>query len=109
MRTMKLLILIGVVFAMSVSTFAIAESGGGSDQATRRTIVGIITAADASSLTIHPRQGAPTTGRIGNRTIVTLDGRLARPSELMTDSAQGQLGLDDVWSSINAISAPRRR
>ncbi len=109
MRTMKLFILIGVLFGTSLSTFAVAESGGGGDQATRRTIVGIITAADASSLTIHPRQGAPTTGRIGNRTVITLDGRIARPSDLMTDSALGQLGLDDVWSSISAISAPRRR
>jgi hypothetical protein len=114
MRTMKLFMLVGVIFGTSVSTFAIAESGGRADgaggiEATKRTIVGIITAADSSSITIHPRQGAPTTGRIGNRTVVTLDGRAARPSDLMTDSAQGQLGLDDVWSSISAISAPRRR
>jgi hypothetical protein len=111
MRTMKLFVLLGVVFGVSVSTFAVAESRGSASgiEATKRTIVGIITAADASSLTIHPRQGAATTGRIGTRTVVTLDGRIARPSDLMTDSAQGQLGLDDTWSSISAVSAPRHR
>jgi hypothetical protein len=111
MRTMKLFILIGVLFGTSVSTFAVAGAGGpaGGLEATKRTIVGIITAADSSFITIHPRQGAPTTGRIGNRTVVTLDGHSARPSDLMTDSAQGQLGLDDVWSSISAVSSPRRR
>jgi hypothetical protein len=108
---MKLLVVVGVVFGASVSTFALAASRGfaGGIEATKRTIVGIVTAADSSSITIHPRQGAATTGRVGNRTVVTLDGHAARPSDLMTDSAQGQLGLDDVWSSISATSSPRRR
>jgi hypothetical protein len=92
---------LGIVFGLTLSTLAAANALGvaSSIQATQRRIAGVITAVDASSVTIHGKSSV--TGRVGGNTRVVIDGRVARVADLrVTENAKAELGLDDIWASI---------
>ena len=71
-------------------------------------IAGIITDVGPTSLTICPqKQGTrPVTGRLDRqKTRVVVDGRPASAADLqITYTAKAELGLDDVWVSVNAAT-----
>jgi hypothetical protein len=74
--------------------------------ATQRRVAGIITEVEQQSLTIAPERGArPVKGRLETRTAVMVDGRAAKVGDLkVTYDAKAELGLDDVWISVRAVT-----
>jgi len=101
-----------VTFALALgsaalSSVALARPGSppASVEATDKRVSGIITAVDAASVCITTLHGGKVvTGRIDTaRTKVVLDGAPAHAGDLqITYGAKAELGLDDVWSSIQA-------
>jgi hypothetical protein len=72
---------------------------------TQRRVSGIITAIEPGALTICAIDGKHTiTGRIdAQRTRITVNGKGATPAALkVTFPARGEVGLDDVWLTVNA-------
>jgi hypothetical protein len=72
---------------------------------TQSKIAGIITAIEPQSLTICPIHGkSSVTGKLDPaRTRVVVNGKPARAADLqVTFNAKAEIGLDDVWLSVNA-------
>ena len=94
---------LGVVLGLTLTTFAVADGLGVSDRietATQRRYAGVITAVDASSVTIQAKT-AVTARVVAGTTRVVIDGNVVRPADLRaTMNAKAELGLDDVWASI---------
>ena len=72
-----------------------------------RKVAGLITQVEGESLTISPTLNQTThhmTGKLDpKKTRVTINGRAARTQDLkITLLAKGEMGLDDVWVSVNA-------
>jgi hypothetical protein len=94
---------LGIVLGLTLSTLAVADVLGTPlekiETATQRRIAGVITAVDASSVTIQGKTAV--TARVAGTTRVVIDGRVVRPADLRaTMNAKAELGLDDVWASI---------
>jgi len=68
---------------------------------TERHIQGVITAVDATTVTI---QGKHTfTAKIDGNTKILLNGKQAKLSDLqVTQSARGEMNLDEAWADIEA-------
>ena len=68
---------------------------------TERHIQGVITAVDATSVTI---QGKHTfTAKIDSKTKILVNGKQAKLSDLqVTQSARGEMNLDEAWADIEA-------
>ncbi|MBL8606430.1 MAG: hypothetical protein JNL38_03885 [Myxococcales bacterium] len=109
---MRRVTMIGLaLWLATVAGAASAEVGdvGGSraDLSTARRVQGVITAVDAQSLTIAPlHSNRGVTGRLDpKRTRVVVNGRPAKVADLqVTFSAKAEMGLDDVWVSVQADS-----
>ncbi len=110
---MRRLTMIGLaVWLATVAGAASAEvgdagQGSRADLSTARRVQGVITAVDAQSLTIAPlHSNRGVTGRLDpKRTRVVVNGRPAKVADLqVTFSAKAEMGLDDVWVSVQADS-----
>lgn len=88
--------------ALAVLGLSVTLLGAAEPLATERHVHGVITAVDASKLTIASSQHA-VSGKIDpSRTRVTVNGQPAKSVDLrLTAHAKGELGLDDVWTSIS--------
>jgi hypothetical protein len=86
--------LVGIAFAlvaMASTAFAVTE----------RHIQGVITAVDATSVTIQGKHTV--TARIDGKTKIHVDGRAAKLSDLkVTQSARAEINLDEAFSDIEA-------
>ena len=68
---------------------------------TDRHIQGVITAVDATSVTIQGKHTV--TARIDSRTKILLNGKLAKLSDLkVTYDARAEMNLDEAWADIEA-------
>lgn len=99
-----------ICLGLTASTLAGAGSSVSlsSIDATQKRVQGIITAVDASNVTIAPLQSKRTvSGRVDPaKTKVFIDGKPATLADLrVTHSAKADLGLDDVWAHILVDSA----
>lgn len=99
------------IFSVSLVISGIAavasERPASADLSTQRRVQGVITAVDPAAVTITPLHAkSGVSGAVDpKRTRVTLNGRPARASDLQVSfSAKGEMGLDDVWVSIQAES-----
>jgi hypothetical protein len=79
------------VFAIASTAFAVTE----------RHVQGVITAVDATSVTIQGKHTV--TARIDGKTKIHVDGKLAKLSDLkVTQSARAEVNLDEAFSDIEA-------
>ena len=79
------------VVGVATSAFAVTE----------RHVQGVITAVDATSMTIQGKHTV--TARIDSKTKIHLDGKIAKLSDLkVTQSARAELNLDEAFSDIEA-------
>ena len=79
------------VLAIASTAFAVTE----------RHVQGVITAVDATSMTIQGRHTI--TARIDSKTKIHVDGKVAKLSDLkVTQSARAELNLDEAFSEIEA-------
>jgi hypothetical protein len=79
------------VIGIATSAFAVTE----------RHIQGVITAVDATSMTIQGKHTV--TARIDGKTKIHVDGKLAKISDLkVTQSARAEVNLDEAFSDISA-------
>ena len=96
-------------FGVTTSTLAGAGSFGRHDGkvgATDKHVQGIITAVDGAQVAISPmvgKAGKTAMGRVDSaRTKLFVNGKAARVAEVkITYAAKGELGLDDVWLTLN--------
>ncbi|MGH7286166.1 MAG: hypothetical protein ACRELY_31995 [Polyangiaceae bacterium] len=87
--------------ALAVSAFMVASSA---HAVTEKHVQGVITAVDASSVTIQGSKYT-VTGRLDPKTRVMLDGKRASASDLkLTFSARAEINLDDAWIEIEATN-----
>jgi hypothetical protein len=79
------------IVGLASSAFAVTE----------RHIQGVITAVDATSVTIQGKHTV--TARIDNKTKIRVDGKAAKLSDLrVTQSARAEVNLDEAFSDIEA-------
>ena len=80
------------------------DAGKSSELTTERRVQGIITQVEPTVVTITGSSKREVVGKVDpKRTKVTVNGRAAQPSALeVTYVARGEIGLDDVWNSIDA-------
>lgn len=79
------------VIAFATSAFAVTE----------RHVQGVITAVDATSVTIQGKHTV--TARIDSKTKIHVDGHAAKLSDLkVTQSARAEVNLDEAWADIEA-------
>jgi hypothetical protein len=106
-----------LVFGLTLSTVAAAESLGGSQHGnvgvTHRRVAGVITSIDVRSVedtqvTISApakvsSRGSAVTGRIDTATTrIIIDGHPAHPSDLkLTDKVKGEINMDGVWLTLS--------
>jgi hypothetical protein len=103
-----------VCFGVTTSTLAGAGSLGrlsheghiGPIGATDKHVQGIITAVDGTQVAISPmvgKAGKTAMGRVDSaRTKLFVNGKPARVADVkITYAAKGELGLDDVWLTLN--------
>jgi hypothetical protein len=105
-----------LVFGLTLSTVATAESLGGSRGkigCTHRHVAGVITSIDTrsvedTSVTISApskvsSRGSAVTGRIDSTvTRIIIDGQPAHPSDLkLTDKVKGEINMDGVWLTLS--------
>ncbi len=102
----------GIVICLGLTASTLAGAGSlvssSSVDATQKRVQGIITAVDASNVTIAPLQSKRSvSGRVDpTKTKVFIDGKPATLADLrVTHSAKADLGLDDVWAHILVDSA----
>src|SRR5215472_9009771 len=109
MRQRAFLGALTILSGLMLSALSTGVASGRPDVgATQRHVQGIITDVEAASVTITPVLGKTTvTGRVDDRkTKIVLDGRAAKVSDLkVTFTAKGDLGLDDVWTTLSVQSA----
>jgi hypothetical protein len=68
---------------------------------TERHIQGVITAVEPTTVTIQGKHTV--TARIDGKTRILLDGKAAKLSDLkVTQSARGEINLDEAWAHIEA-------
>jgi hypothetical protein len=98
-----------VAFLASLAVLALGSTAaGGSKSAeeltTERRVQGIITQVEPTVVTITGSSKREVVGKIDPRvTRVTVNGHAVQPSALeVTYVARGEIGLDDVWRSIDA-------
>jgi hypothetical protein len=90
LRVARLGIGLGVI-ALATSAYAVTE----------RHVQGVITAVDATSVTIQGKHTV--TARIDSKTKIHVDGKLAKLSDLqVTQSARADMNLDEAWADIEA-------
>ena len=83
-------ICVGVI-ALATSAYAVTD----------RHVEGVITAVDATSVTIQGQHAV--TARIDQRTKIHVDGKVAKLSDLqVTQSARADMNLDEAWADIEA-------
>ena len=86
--------------ALAVSVFMIAS---GAQAVTEKHVQGVITAIDATSVTIQGKHTV--TGRLDPKTRVMLDGKRASAADLkVTFNARAEINLDEAWIEIEATN-----
>jgi hypothetical protein len=99
-----------VAFLLSLAVLALGSTAIGKESAqeltTQRHIQGIITQVEASQVTISGASAKKdVVGKVDKRTRVTVNGHPASTAALqVTYLARGEIGLDDVWMSIDATA-----
>jgi hypothetical protein len=101
--------LVAGIFAASLTISGITAAEVASSHqtlTTQRRVQGTITAVEGTTLTIAPHGAQGITGKIDpKRTAISMNGRPARMQDLHPGAAaKGEMGLDDVWVSIQAES-----
>lgn len=101
-----------IAFLASLAVLALGSTALGQDGAksqeltTERRVQGIITQVAPTVVTISGSSKREVVGKIDpKRTRVTVNGHAAQASALeVTYVARGEIGLDDVWNSIDATA-----
>lgn len=84
--------------ALGIAAFALTTTA---HAVTEKHVQGVITAIDATSVTIQGKHSV--TGRIDPKTRVVLNGKRASAADLqVTYTARAEINLDEAWVEIEA-------